>query len=40
MWRTGNSAPAGWLAAKKMAAEGIFRLVSGNIAPLVMFNGD
>lgn len=33
-----NSAPAGcWLAAEKMAAEGIFRPVSENSPPFVMF---
>lgn len=40
LWRTGNSAPAGWLAAEKMAAEGILRPVSENIPPFVMFNDD
>lgn len=35
-----NSAPAGWLAAEKMAAEGIFRPVSENRASFVMFRSN
>lgn len=35
-----NTAPAGWLAAEKMAAEGIFRPVSENKASFVMFSGN
>lgn len=32
-----HSAPAGWLAAEKMAAEGILRPVSEKRTPFVMF---